>query len=183
MTDIPERVHKVKALVDKGATEGERAAARTLLNTLLKKYGIKESELEAETLQTRWFEARGEWEKRLLVAVCWGLFKEEFKGRSTYDRVNPETGRIRRNMVGIEMTNAEYIDVAAAFEFYTALYERELTVFQNAFINKHKLFLAVNYVSEGDAGYESALAVKKMAAGLSGETYRKQLESGSKSKK
>lgn len=136
MTDKQrELLKKLQALADRGVG-GEKEGAERKLKELIKKYGIEEEELLEDKEEEFEFCFKGKWEKKLLRQLFYKMFGLEYANKTYGYRY----GKGSRSIYGINCTRAEGLQLQVEFEFYKSLYYEELELFQDAFIQKHKIF-------------------------------------------
>ncbi len=107
MTDkLRERLSKIYTLVNQGATEGERAAAKAALDRIIEAHNIDESELETIHLKKYRFTFISEPELQLLCAIV-KTFTEAFsrllKGKK---------------YIVASLNHLEYITIDCAYQYY-----------------------------------------------------------------
>lgn len=135
MTDKTELLKKLRELALRGVG-GEKATAEAMLQKLMKKYGIGETELDESIRKVVVFKYHGEAEKRLLKQIAYKITNEWSFNSYRYTA----SGRPCRTDLGIECTEAERVQISFLFDFYTKLYKKETEFFLSAFIQKHRLF-------------------------------------------
>lgn len=133
MSEIHERLKKLHALALQGVG-GEREQAQALFDKLSKKYGVHLEDLEEEKLDKYEFHYRSKEEEQLLKQIA---FKVTNRTDIFYVRKDK---RINRNKQWIECTEAQKVEIEFLFEFYSALWEREVSIFLQSFFQKHSLF-------------------------------------------
>lgn len=171
---ILEKIKRVRALAERGV-DGEKDSATALLDRMMEKYGITETELAEERREIAWFRYKTPLECRLLHQVIYAV-----TGRAASGCVGAYTGR-KRKKVGIECTAAERLEIEISFEFYKAALEQELERFYTAFVQKNGIFpeKAIDEVPEpGEIDLEEARRISLIMAGMDEHTRRKMLESG-----
>lgn len=171
---ILERIKAVQALADRG-DRGEKESAAAMLERLMKKYGITESEIAEERRETAWFRYKTPLEHRLLNQIIYAV-----TGRAAFGCVGAYTNRTRKKS-GIECTAAERLEIEFSFDFYKAALEKELDRFYIAFLQKNRLFpdKPIDDVPEiGEMDLEEAQRLSMMMAGMKEHTRRKALGSG-----
>ncbi len=175
---IIDQLKKVKALVESGV-DGERDNAKTLLDKLLKKYKISLDELVTEETKEYKFKFTNDWEKKILIQ-CIAKFASNVK---KYSNFLTKKGKIQKNIISVELTKMQFLDVKSSTKYYVSLYKKELELFYLAFISKHNIFSEKSENekeedSESSLSNEDIMAICNMMAGLSDKTYiptRKQL--------
>lgn len=171
---ILERIKAVQALAERG-DRGEKESAAAMLERLMKKYGITESEIAEDRRELAWFRFKTPLERRLLHQIIYAV-----TGRVGYSCVGARTNRPRK-MLGIECTAAERLEIEFSFEFYKAAFEKELERFYIAFLQKNRLFpdKPIDDVPEiGEMDLEEAQRLSMMMAGMEEHSRRKALGSG-----
>lgn len=171
---ILERIKAVQALAERG-DRGEKESAAAMLERLMKKYGITESEIAEDRRELAWFRFKTPLERRLLNQIIYAV-----TGRIASGCVGTYTNRTRKKL-GIECTAAERLEIELSFEFYNAALEKELDRFYSAFLNKNHIFpeKAIDEIPDtGEIDLEEAQRLSMMMAGTEVYTRRKALGSG-----
>ena len=171
---ILERIKAVQALAERG-DRGEKESAAAMLERLMKKYGITESEIAEDRRELAWFRFKTPLERRLLNQIIYAV-----TGRIASGCVGTYTNRPRKKL-GIECTAAERLEIELSFEFYNAALEKELDRFYSAFLNKNHIFpeKAIDEIPDtGEIDLEEAQRLSMMMAGMEVYTRRKALGSG-----
>lgn len=110
--NIKDRIAKIYELVKRGATEGEKAAAKTALDNLLKKYNLEGIDLENINKELRKFKYSTSMELTLLAAILLVLVedKEAIKSasRNTY----------KCRHVEVSLTYMDYVTADCAYEYF-----------------------------------------------------------------
>lgn len=136
MTDKQrELLKKLQALAERGVG-GEKETAERKLKQLIEKYGIEEAELSDDKPMDFEFKYKGEWERKLLRQIFYKMFGENFRSKTYVYRY----GQGSRSIYGIRCTQAEGLQLQIEYDFYKSLYEDELELFRDAFIQKHRIF-------------------------------------------
>jgi len=128
---ILDKLTKIKALVERGE-QGERKAAEQALTHLLNKYNITIADLENEEQKNRFF---------TVPTVEYFVFNQ-LKVQMFYRRSIWST--TKRNRYCIEMTEVEFIEFSALFDFHRNQYKKDLKKinesFKSAYAHKHDMF-------------------------------------------
>lgn len=173
---ILERIKAVQALAERG-DRGEKESAAAMLERMMKKYGITETEIAEERREIAWFRYKTPLELRLLNQIIYAV-----TGRVAFGCVGAYTKRPRKK-TGIECTAAERLEIEFSFEFYKAAFEKELERFYIAFLQKNQLF-PDNPIDDapeiGEMDLEEAQRLSMMMAGMEEHNRRKALESGAR---
>ena len=171
---VLERIKAVQALAERGA-DGEKESAAALLERMMKKYGITETEIAAERRELAWFRFKTPIERKLLNQIIYTV-----TGRIASGCVGRYTNRPRK-MVGIECTAAERLEIEISFEFYKAAFEKEFDRFYSAFLHKNHIFPehAIDQIPDtGEIDLEEAGRISAMMEGMEEHTRRKALGNG-----
>jgi len=147
---IRELLLKIKALAERGASEGERAAARGMLERKLAALKITLADLEHEEKEIVWFIYANEQERRVIAHIMMRLFDLDSFYKSP----------LRKKRAGYELTKAQTIEAAEWVRHYlsafredwrveTLAYKKRLSLMSVAFVNKHKLFSTNEAVGGG----------------------------------
>lgn len=169
---------KLRELSMRGV-DGERENAQKLFDKLSKKYGISESELDDECVTDHQFTYHGAFEKQLLVQVIAKVLNNE---PDFYEYTSNLSGRKKRTLLGAECTEAQCIEINFLFDFYNALYKKELEYFFRAFIQKHNLYREIDddEIVPSTLSDEEWLKISMLADSMSSETPYLRIEKGAK---
>lgn len=139
---IEERLRKIKALADRG-TDGERTAARRLLEELLVKYGLTAADLEGVNKPKHRFTWRTRSEYQLLCHILC----------TVTDEWTVETSRVRggRTMSCL-LTEDDAREVRRLYACHRNAFKAEVGRLETAYINRHHLFPASPRPKEDDDG-------------------------------
>lgn len=131
-----ELLQKLKALTEKGVG-GEKRNAENMLNKLMDKYNISETELSEDTIAETRFTYHGKEQERLLLQI---IYKVTNATDNTHAYNYTKSNRKCRTIIGADVTAAQKIEIEFLFDFYVTQYEKERTALLNAFIQKHHLY-------------------------------------------
>lgn len=112
--ELREKLAKVYELVNNGATEGERIAAKKALDRMIDKYNINQSELDSLNLKKYIFKYSTKLEYKLL-AVIMNMFIAD--GISTSRRMNFDGEKSVKQIVS-NLTYMDWITVESAYEYF-----------------------------------------------------------------
>lgn len=137
MSNILDLAKKLKALADKGEG-GEATNAAEMLQRLCEKHGIDLSSLDEEIKRERRFSIPDiEFEIKFFVQIVASVIGRSFDiGGYRLKKYEPKKGYATQV---IEMTDAQYIEVEAKYEFYRKRYEEDFKIFYRAFIHRNDL--------------------------------------------
>ncbi len=178
MSKAIETAKKIKALVDKGATEGERRAAQIFLDRIIKKHGLSLSDIsEDETLRHYYFDK--------LLSKDEAQIAAQISVKSYPDRESFYISKGSKRRVGTICTYSEWIDLICQIEFYLADYKKQKSKFMStqtnlymrAYVHKHNLFLpneTATASSKTDRG--DVLKMMSIMDNIEKKTFHKQLE-------
>ena len=136
MKDIKSKLKKLQVLANNTNFEHEKASALKKLNELMKKHGITEADLYDEAVSMYQFKFKGKVEKTLLYQIFWKVLNIQEIQTYFIER----QGRKISNMIGLDCTERQKLEIDFLFDFYKKLYLKEEKAFINAFILKHKLY-------------------------------------------
>ena len=158
-----EKLKKLRELALRGVG-GERETAIKLLEKLVKKYGVTVEELDEETERDFEFSFHGEFEKRLIAQIAYKVTGRTGAAQSLY---YTRSGRKCRTCCAVTCTEAQKLEIEFLFDFYKALWEKEVDFLLQAFIQKHNLF---GKLKDGEKGeeltMEEMLKMQRMMDGL-----------------
>jgi hypothetical protein len=121
-------LRKLKSLADQGV-DGERENAAAMLERLCKNHGIDPNTIGEVPAKKRWFSIPLK-KQRLFHQIVGSVLGLEYT-YSVYEESKKE--------IGIILTDAQFIEIEAKFDFYWKAYERDLETFYLAFIHKNNL--------------------------------------------
>lgn len=135
--EIKDKLAKVKELVNRGATEGERAAAKKALEKLLKKYNLREDALNEIHLREYIFTYKNNLEVDLL-----GLLVQYFKYNNlfvdayrTNQKVKNDKVVACKNIV-IKCTYLQYVVLESSYEYFRRHMNKQYKLHCLPLINK-----------------------------------------------
>lgn len=128
--DILEKLNKIKQLIDRGGTPGEKSAARNLFDQLVNKYQISPEELEEVQVKVYTWECKNKTEEELLIQILSKVIKNQHMDLIIKDELK----------FGLELTYLQYVEVDLLFELYNVELENEIKYLKQAFYKKHDLF-------------------------------------------
>lgn len=166
---IIEQIKKVKELAERGV-DGEKENAKILLDKLLKKWNISIDELvDVEKIEYK-FKYKTDFERRILFQ-CVAKYAPDTKYSKTY---LSRTGRPIKNVVGVELSKLEFLDIEASTKFYTKLFSKDLELFFTAFISKHDIYgesKNSDEKTESNLSIEEIESIVNMMRGLSNNIF------------
>lgn len=130
---VKDKLRKLYELAKRGEA-GEKEAAQTALDRLLKKHSLDESDLDDEIEREYEIEFHGKEKLDLLAQV---VAKVTDKSHNIYYE---KLSRRLRTRVVVKRTAAQRVEIEFLFSFYSSLYDREKEMFFIAFVQKHSLF-------------------------------------------
>lgn len=128
---LKERLSKLKNLAERGVG-GEKQTAEHKFNQLLKANGLSEDDLVEDSVHYFLFSYKYPYRMKLLSQVIYKVLGKE--GFVPYH--SPGT----RNRIGIYCTSAQKLEIDLEFEFYSNLFDSELSVLMSAFISKQDIY-------------------------------------------
>lgn len=123
---IIELAKKLHALAERGEG-GEKANAEKVLRAFMAKHGITIETIIGEKRTWREFKAKGKDKQQFLIQTVASVI-----GDFSYKQ--------DRETFYIELTDAEFIEIDAKYEFYWKAYKEELDLFYQAFVQKNRLW-------------------------------------------
>jgi len=121
--NIIDLAKKLKALAEQGVG-GEKENASAMLQRLMDKHGITIDSISNDVKKRRWFTVKTTQLKFLRQVVS-----SVIGGDYSYF-VHPNV----KSEIAFELTDAEYIEVEAKFDFYWRKYKEDMEIFYSAFI-------------------------------------------------
>ena len=160
-----ELAKKLKALADRGEG-GEKYNAQEKLKELLTRTGLTYDDLESEHKTERFFPYKKQYELIMMQCILYVMGKD----------VNIWDVRNRRTRVCVECSISEEIEIKAMYEFYSRAFQKELKLFQTAFIYKNNLLPPDAGESSGKSDPEEVKKIRSMMDGIEKSSMRKQLD-------
>lgn len=150
-----ELLKKLQALAERGVG-GEKETAERKLRQLMEKYGIDEMEFAEDKLEEFEFKYKNAQEEQLIRQLFYKMFGKEWRSKGYTYRYGKGSKSIR----GIECTKAEGIQLQVEYEFYKQLWQEEMELFWDAFIQKHRIF---SMRPEDTEGSDEPMTPERMA--------------------
>lgn len=171
-----EIIQKLKALSERGVA-GEKENATKLLEKLIKKYGITETDLKSKETKVVNIELRTDAEKRICSQILYAYFDNAPLYRRFGTKISFWT----------KLTKAEEIEFKYMLSVYIDSFYKEQEIFVKAFIQKNKIFpknAPTTNLNELSAE-EKAKSIKAslMTQGMEYTVIRKSLEETTTTKK
>jgi hypothetical protein len=127
------RYHRLKALADGGATEGERDNARSLMDALVKKHGLDVSELNP--IKRVYFRInQNPFHAQLLYQVVGTVVGWEADRYNIWKHKNP-------NLLGADLTETQAMRVKKLLTYYRTEWDAALEDFFKAWLLKNSNLL------------------------------------------
>ena len=150
-----ELLKKLQALAERGVG-GEKETAERKLRQLMEKYGIDELEFAEDKLEEFEFKYKNAQEEQLIRQLFFRMFGKGWRKKSyTY-----RCGKGSKSIRGIECTKAEGTQLQIEYEFYKQLWQEEMELFWDAFIQKHRIF---SMRPEDTGGSDEPMTPERMA--------------------
>lgn len=127
--NVKRRILKVKNLLERSTTEGERLAAKNLYDALVEKYG--EVDRLSDRKKDYEFRYRDNVSKVIILHVLSSLGHEVYIVR---------IGNKKQKCFSVNLTGIEYIEAESYINYYKKLWKKEVQLLLMAFVNKHDLF-------------------------------------------
>lgn len=168
-----------------GGTDGERTAAQRILDELIKKYNISDTDINSKKESFYLIDAGEELYMLLFQQIYAARFGEK---RETWYPKKGTKKRMREyakqgfgdpdgNIV-IKCTDAEFVEVKALFEIYKADVEKQLKTFMYAYYLKNDLLVVAD--DDEDCSEEEKEKIRnavRMAQGIDKKKIHKMIES------
>lgn len=163
------KIKKLQALAERGVG-GEKETAQKKLQAMLVKNGINSlEELEQEEIEFTLFSYKGEHEITLLHQCMYKVMTASNK--PVYYRQ-----RGTRQKVGIYCTKAQKIEIELEFEFYRNLFNEQLALFMQAFIQAQQIFPPDAPHGDYDEYSTEDMKIAFMASGIDRVTRAEMIE-------
>lgn len=127
-----ERLKKLQALAERGVG-GEKETAQRKLEQLLKANGLTIDDLETEKQYYFLFSYNGEHKARLLRQCMYKVM-----GAAADIKFYRTKGT--RQKIGIDCTAAQKLEIELEYEFYSRIFDEEISDFMTAFIQKQNIY-------------------------------------------
>lgn len=124
-----ELAKKLKALAERGIG-GEKYNAQQALDRFLQKHGISIEDLEDDKEENHWIRVGDN--KALFTQVAASVLGANTKVCTNF--------KYQKGKMCIVTTKAKAVEVEAKFNFYSALYKKEVDIFYEAFIVANGIF-------------------------------------------
>lgn len=175
MEKIIELLKKLKALAE-GGVGGEKNNAEKMLTSMMKKHGITMDMLQDNIRRRKIFKIT-KIQRKVFMQVASSVL-----GKRTSFWHNPKSKAVNKEYE-IEVTEIEFLEIKAKFDFYWKAYEEELSIFTSAFIHKNKLFPKPSDEDEDEEEErelsreekQRILKISQMMQGMESRSFLKQL--------
>lgn len=174
--DKAELLKKVQALASCGIG-GERENAQKILEKLMKKYNISESELSTEKINEYSVKWTNNVEKKLKVQIFYSIVGD----------INDNKGFFRsyKNKNGyVKCTSSEFLEFEAKCAFYGHWLKVELERYYRAFVNRNLLFPPAHLKKQNndktDELTEEDIKMLDLASNIDKHNFAKQIEGATK---
>lgn len=162
-----ELAKKLLALANRGV-QGEAVNAGRMLQELLKKHGLTMDDIERPERHKCEYNIALK-HQDLFFALCWHVI-DNWNGSYWHKSKD-------RRYIGIELTNAEQLELTAKFDFYVRHFDYELSLFTRSFIHKNKLYAKESNCSDKPTKMDKDLwTVLTMAGGMQYHEWQERLE-------
>lgn len=163
-----------KLIQDNTATPGEKAAAEAAKARIMEKYDLTEADIEQATDTWQDFRFKNRYEERLLTQITFHVVEAP----KFYDTFR--NNRKVRNLTRIRARQDELIKIEFLYEFYRAVFEREIDKLYEAFIYKHDLYpiKVPENAKSPERTKEEIAKIAMMANGLDDKTPHLQITDG-----
>jgi len=168
-----ELLKKIKALAEAGIG-GEKKNAQEMLKKLMKKYKIKEKDIEIESI------------KKFNISIPRVYNAVSLACQVFYSIVGKRTEGVKgvyqsKHRYYVKCTNAEFIEFEAKYKFYCYHYKKELERFLSAFIQANGIFPPKGMERKSEDDYkltEEDLKMLALAESLDKHHYNLQITGG-----
>lgn len=170
MSKAFELARKLKELAERGV-DGEKRNAAELLEAHCRKHGIDMSELESD---------KKTWRKFKVLSKHRELF---FQLHGNVCHTNEIAYRKLEKGIEVQLTEAEYAELEAKFDFYSKEYDKQVKTFYAAFIHKNNLGILVSRNENGERKpmsneeREELFRIMQMMNGMEKAKFYQQLKS------
>ncbi len=187
--NIRDRIEKVYALVNQGATEGERIAARHQLAKILKRYNIDEESIKQPSLKSYFFPYRNYMESTLLMIIMEYLRIDHSQGKRHWRKWRNGVA-YRFNYIELPLTYETYIECDCMYQYFRrhmrGEYEKVRTNFKRRKRQRDNEFIFVSQytIKSGIVRSEDLVkadpklinALNKIYDNIEGGSYKRQVD-------
>lgn len=175
MDKIIDRLKKLLSLAERGY-QGEAENARRILEAELLKHGLTIEDICSENKKERIFKYNSNEERSLLIQVFVNYLgsKNEVFHKSWYSA--------KSKMVGINLTDLEYIDILNMYEFHKTHFRKErkrlLEDMIAAYVQKHRIYDSTPSDTgreNEDIDWDRLKRVLALSASMEDVSYRKSI--------
>lgn len=160
--ELLRRLERIRVLAERGVG-GEKENAEALLNRLMMKYDISETDIEDTAERDYFIRYYNIWERKLIVQITY----MHLGSGHVANTVGTYSGRPHKKIC-VTCTPAQYIEIEADFEFYKAAWEEEVSIFYSAFISKNGLFPPPELAAQNDDEEIDYVRLQKASAMMAG---------------
>ncbi|MEO1819436.1 DUF2786 domain-containing protein [Pseudomonas sp.] len=166
---IQAKLRKLLALAERGVG-GEKETARRMLETMLKRHGLKLEDLADQQRKIQWFAAKSRFDKKLAAQILAKICNTD----------NPGVYSSKRNsrLVGVEVTPAEAIEFELHYDVLRKALVEHFDTAYRAFIQANRLFSSLPSDPDEARPTEKDLKVMMMAATTEATQVARRLERG-----
>ena len=164
-------IRKLKELADRGEG-GEKDNAANKLQSLLDKHGISLEDISQDVIKEREFILKPH-QLKFFVQIAYSCFGKE---TTIYKYQNEKKRKEIKRF--LKLTDAQFIELTAKFDFYWNKYENDLEIFYSAFIQRNELYVKGSSRKEDltKEEIEEINKVRAMMYGLDKHLFHKQIE-------
>ncbi len=108
---LKEKLAKIYAMLERGTTDGERTAAKTALDKILKRYNIEDIDLTSIALDKYYFKYTSALEEKLLIRLGW-----HFLDNNICTDGRKETNGVKQ--IRLMLTYPDYVVLSSAYEYF-----------------------------------------------------------------
>lgn len=133
---ILDKLWKIKALAEQGE-EGEKEVAQKLLQKMMEAYNITDDDLSSEIVHDHefYFEAKAPFAHRLLCQIAYSVFGDIDEKKGVYGYVKGP-----KNRVAVTCTDAEFVEIAARFDYYIRMLAADMKTLYKAFVMTNNIY-------------------------------------------
>lgn len=161
-----ELIKNLIALSKSTHSEEESQNCVDMVQSLMKKHGITEADLQQEKTEIRRFLYETEFEQTLLMQIC-----SKVKDSQDFD-VYVNKKKSDKPFLGFELTDFQFIEISTLFDFYKPIMKKEMKKAASAFCLAQKLTASPVYVTEMS---KEQIELANLASGFKKHNYIKSL--------
>lgn len=156
---------KLKTMMERGGTKGERDNAEFMLKKLLAKHGMTMEDLEIEVVDVRLLKYKDELHQKFIHQIIGNVMGS----------IDTWTHKRLKKTIIFESTLVEFIEIEAKVDFFFRDYIRQRQMFYKAYIQKNELFKKSDGPAQ-EVSQEEYEELIRMMQGIEKKIFRTQVD-------